>query len=67
MTDWQTQAYNKQLKWLQTMASNPGFKDHASHMARLMDKAPSGLFQGIAADLERSIEKSSDVQQTNGG
>ena len=66
MDTWQQKAYNKQLAWLTTMANNPGFKDHAEHMARLMDKAPSGLFAGIAQDLEACMKKLQDVQQPTG-
>lgn len=66
MSDWQQTAYNKQLTWLTTMANNPGFKDHAEHMARLMDRAPSGLLAGIEQDLEERMRKLQDVPQPTG-
>lgn len=65
--NWQQTAYNNQLAWLTTMASHPGFKDHALYMAEKMDMGQSGLFRGIAKDLELSMKESSEEQSKAGG
>jgi len=65
--NWQQQAYKKQLDWLIVMANHQGFKHHAWHMANLMDKSESGLFQGIAQDLEKCMKKSSVEPVKAGG
>lgn len=58
--EWQKVVYENQLNHLEAMAKMDGFHDHSFFMARLMDKAPSGLFAGIAKDLEKCLKKSNE-------
>lgn len=58
--------YEKQLDWLLTMHSNPGFRDHAEWMAERLDKGKSGLFSGIAADLKARLQRLQIEQNETG-
>lgn len=61
--------YQDHLTHLITMASNPGFKAHAWHRAKELDADRSGLWRGIAADLERAMrsQKSAAASAAEGG
>lgn len=59
--------YEKQLDWLLTMATHPGFRYHAEWMAERLDKGKSGLFAGIAADLKAHLQRLQSEQKQIGG
>ena len=61
--------YQDQLQHLIAMASQPGAKAHAWHRAKELDADQSGLWTGIAADLERAMlsQKSAGVVLPIGG
>jgi hypothetical protein len=46
-----------QLEWLITMSKQEAFKAYAWHRAQELDKDASGLFTGIAKDLERAMKQ----------
>lgn len=50
-------AYQKQLDWLIKLASNPGWKSYAWERAQELDKEQSGLFRGIAEDLNNRMQR----------
>lgn len=47
--------FNFHLRWLVTMAKNPGFKAHAWHRAKQLESDESGLWVGIAEALKREM------------
>ncbi len=59
--------YKEQLNWLITMSKHPGFKAHAWHRAQELDKDTSGLFTGIAKELEAHMLKLKAERQKTGG
>ena len=55
-----------QLDWLITMSKQPAFKAHAWHRAQELDKDQSGLFTGIAKELEAHMLKLKAERQKTG-
>lgn len=47
--------YTQTLQHLVWMAQMPGAKAHAWHRAQVLDKDESGLWAGIAKDLEQRM------------
>ena len=47
--------YAKTLKHLVWMAQMPGAKAHAWHRAQVLDADESGLWTGIASELQRQM------------
>lgn len=60
--------YAKQLAHLLALAREPGWRAHALHRAKELDADRSGLWSGIAADLEKAMRspKSVDAAQKSG-
>lgn len=56
-----------QLDWLITMSKQEAFKAHAWHIAQELDKDQSGLFTGIAKELEAHMLKLKAERLKNGG
>lgn len=56
-----------QLDWLITMSKQEAFKAHAWHRAQELDKDQSGLFTGIAKELEAHMLKLKEQRLKNGG
>jgi hypothetical protein len=55
-----------QLDWLIKMASIEGFKAHAWHRAKEMDSDESGVYSGIASELERAMKRLQSERQHTG-
>ena len=55
-----------QLDWLITMSKQEAFKAHAWHRAQELDKDQSGLFSGIAKELEAHMLKLKAERLKNG-
>ena len=55
-----------QLDWLITMSKQEAFKAHAWHRAQELDKDQSGLFTGIAKELEAHMLKLKVERQKTG-
>ena len=49
--------FQKQLDWLITMSSHPGFKAHAWKRAQDMDAEASGLYAGIKDALVKAMRE----------
>lgn len=58
-------AYEAALQHLIKMARTPGFREHAWHRAKEMDKCESGMWTGIASDLREAM--SSAARLSPGG
>lgn len=54
------------LDWLITMSKQEAFKAHAWHRAQELDKDQSGLFTGIAKELEAHMLKYNSELKRNG-
>lgn len=48
-------AYEAALQHLIKMAKTPGFKEYAWHRAKEMEKCESGMWAGIASDLQQAM------------
>jgi hypothetical protein len=51
------EAYKSIFEHYLKLCKIPGFKDHAWHRVKELDKDPSGLFKGIKADIEKSMKE----------
>jgi hypothetical protein len=54
--------YQQNLDWLITMAREPAWKAYAWHKAQQMDKCPSGLWTGIAAELTAEMKREKESE-----
>ena len=59
--------YEQQLNHLIELSKNEGFKAQAWYRAKELDKDESGLFTGIAKDLEAAMRKWNEEQKKTGG
>jgi hypothetical protein len=55
--------YQDHLTHLIVMANMPGAKAHAWHRAKELDADQSGMWTGIAADLERAMRSQKSVAE----
>lgn len=58
--------YEQQLNNLIELSKNEGFKAQAWYRAKELDKDDSGLFTGIAKDLEAAMRKWNEERQNFG-
>ena len=62
-----TTARQTTLDWLIKLSKEPGWKNHAWHRAKELDKDQSGLYCGIANELKNAMLELKQGQKKAGG